>query len=194
MTESHEKAVAVYCGSSANLPEIYLDAARNLGRELAARGAVLVSGAGRYGLMGAVADAAIAAGGRTHGVIPRFMVERGWQHDGMDVLDVVPDMHTRKARMAELAHGCIAMPGGVGTLDELIEILDLRQLDVYKGNIVILNINDYYAPLLSMLATGMQQGFIPTGHSRLYKVASSVTEAVEFALEPHSHVDITAKF
>lgn len=194
MTESQTKAVAVYCGSSANLPEIYLESARSLGRELAGHGAVLVSGAGRYGLMGAVADAAIAAGGCTHGVIPQFMVDRGWQHDGMDVLDVVPDMHTRKARMAELAYGCIALPGGVGTLDELIEILDLRQLGIYKGNIVILNINDYYAPLLSMLATGMQQGFIPAGHNELYKVASSVTEAVELALKPHRDIDIRAKF
>lgn len=194
MRELHTKAVAVYCGSSANLSEIYLEAARSLGRELALHGAVIVSGAGRYGLMGAVADAAIAAGGRTHGVIPQFMVDRGWHHDGMDVLDIVPDMHTRKARMAELAHGCIALPGGVGTLDELIEILDLRQLNIYKGNIVIFNLNDYYAPLLSMLATGVQQGFIPAGHNKLYKVASSVSEAVAFALEPHSDIDITAKF
>jgi len=194
MKESQDMAVAVYCGSSANLPEIYLDAAATLGRELASRGVTLVSGAGRFGLMGAIADAAIAAGGRTHGVIPQFMVDRGWQHDGMDVLDVVADMHSRKARMAELADACIALPGGVGTLDELIEILDLRQLGEYKGNIVILNINDYYAPLLSMLATGVQQGFIPADHSRLYKVASSVTEAVRFALEPKEDITVSAKF
>lgn len=194
MKESQDMAVAVYCGSSANLPEIYLDAAATLGRELASRGVTLVSGAGRFGLMGAIADAAIAAGGRTHGVIPQFMVDRGWQHDGMDVLDVVADMHSRKARMAELADACIALPGGVGTLDELIEILDLRQLGEYKGNIVILNINDYYAPLLSMLATGVQQGFIPADHGRLYKVASSVTEAVRFALEPKEDITVSAKF
>lgn len=194
MKELDELAVTVYCGSSAHLAPIYLESAAELGRALAARGVTLVSGAGHSGLMGAVADAAIAAGGRTHGVIPQFMVDRGWNHAGMDVLDIVPDMHTRKARMAELAYGCIAMPGGVGTFEELMEIITWRQLGLFRGNVVILNINDYYAPLLSLFHQGIQEGFIPADHFRLFSVASSVGEAVEFALAPCRHIKVSPKF
>ncbi len=194
MNETRELAVTVYCGSSAHLAPIYIDAAAELGRTLAAHGATLVSGAGHSGLMGAVADAAIAAGGRTHGVIPQFMVDRGWHHPGMDVLDIVPDMHRRKARMAELSYGCIALPGGVGTFEELMEIITWRQLGLYDGNVVILDIDGYYAPLLSMFAKGVEEGFIPADHRTLFNVASSVGEAVDMALAPHTAADVSPKF
>lgn len=184
----------MYCGSSSRLGAVYLEAAALLGRMLAGRGVTLVSGSGRNGLMGAVADAAIAAGGRTHGVIPQFMVDRGWHHTGMDVLDITPDMHSRKARMAELAYGCIALPGGVGTLEELMEIITWRQLGLYHGNIVILNINNYYAPLLSMFAKGVEDGFIPANHCNLFKVASTVEEAVDYALAPYEDIEPAPKF
>ena len=194
MKNAEGLAVTVYCGSSAHLAPIYLDSAAALGRMLAERGVTLVSGSGRNGLMGAVADAAIAAGGRTHGVIPQFMVDRGWHHTGMDVLDIVPDMHSRKARMAELSYGCIALPGGVGTLEELLEIITWRQLGLYHGNVVILDINNYYAPLLSMMAKGIEQGFIPADHTKLFDVASTVAEAVDYALAPRRDIEVAPKF
>ena len=192
--ETDEVCVTVYCGSSAHLAPIYLESAALLGRMLAERGATLVSGAGRSGLMAAVADGAIAAGGRTIGVIPQFMVDRGWNHTGMAELEIVPDMHTRKKRMAELAHGCIALPGGVGTFEELMEIITWRQLGLYHGNIVILNLNNYYAPLLSMFEQGIQEGFMPADQYRLFKVASSVEEAIDYALASDTDVKVSNKF
>lgn len=194
MKELTELAVTVYCGSSAKLAPIYLESATLLGKTLAERGATVVSGAGRSGLMAAVADGAIAAGGRTHGVIPQFMIDRGWGHPNMDTLDVVPDMHRRKARMAQLAYGCIAMPGGIGTFEELMEIITWRQLGLFRGNIVILNINNYYAPLLSLFEQGIQEGFMPADHYNLFRVASSVEEAVDFALEPRKDIIVSPKF
>ena len=194
MKELKELAVTVYCGSSAKLAPIYLESATRLGKVLAERGATVVSGAGRSGLMAAVADGAIAAGGRNHGVIPQFMIDRGWGQPNMDTLDVVPDMHSRKARMAELAYGCIAMPGGIGTFEELMEIITWRQLGLFCGNIVILNINNYYAPLLSLFDRSIQEGFMPSDHYKLFRVASSVEEAVDFALAPRKDIIVSPKF
>ncbi len=194
MKELKELAVTVYCGSSAKLAPIYLESATRLGKALAERGATVVSGAGRSGLMAAVADGANTAGGRNHGVIPQFMIDRGWGHPNMDILDVVPDMHSRKARMAELAYGCIALPGGIGTFEELMEIITWRQLGLFCGNIVILNINNYYAPLLSLFDRSIQEGFMPSDHYRLFRVASSVEEAVDFALAPRKDIIVSPKF
>ena len=115
--------ITVYGASSGQLPQTYIDAAAALGKLMAERGHTLVNGAGRTGLMGAAADACLAAGGRAVGVIPDFMVEQGWQHTGMTELVVTPDMHRRKEQMAEMSDACVALPGGVGTLEELLEII-----------------------------------------------------------------------
>lgn len=176
------KGITVYCASSTDLVPEYFAAARYLGEEIARRGLTLVTGAGNMGLMGAVNDAAIAAGGRTIGVIPEFMVERGWQHTGLDELIVTSGMHDRKSTMASLAHGVIALPGGIGTFEELCEIITWRQLGLFTGNIVILNINGYYNPLLDMFAAAISQGFMRPDHARLYSVATTPQEAVEMAL------------
>ncbi len=114
--------ITVYSGSSGKVPDAYIGAAKELGRLMAQRGHRLVNGAGRTGLMAAAADACLAAGGEAIGVIPAFMIEQGWQHEAMTSLVVTPDMHRRKERMAELSEACIALPGGVGTLEELLEI------------------------------------------------------------------------
>lgn len=188
-----EKAVTVYCGSSAQLAAVYVEAAEALGRELAHRGAVLVTGAGRTGLMGAVADAALAAGGRVEGIIPQFMVDRGWQHTGLSKLTVTPDMHTRKQLMAA-SHGCIALPGGIGTFEELCEIITWRQLGLFKGNVVIYNVSDYYGSLLSMFAKAIEQGFMRPDHRALYAVASTAAEAAEMALQTHIETEYSPKF
>lgn len=177
-----ERLITVYCGSSSSLAPVFTEAAAALGREIALAGATLVTGAGRTGLMGAVADAAMAAGGRAVGIIPQFMVDRGWQHDGMSELIITPDMHERKQRMAR-SGACIALPGGIGTFEELCEILTWRQLGLYGGNVVIYNVADYYAPFLAMFDRAVSQGFMRPDHRALFKVAATASEAVAMALE-----------
>ena len=117
------KTVCVYCASSTKIDPAYTDAARTLGTLLGSRGIRVVNGAGNMGLMGAVSDAALAAGGRVTGVIPRFMVEQGWHHTGLSELLVTENMHERKQTMLHLADAVIALPGGCGTLEELLEAI-----------------------------------------------------------------------
>lgn len=187
------RKITVYCGSSATLAPVYTEAARDLGRAIAGAGATLVTGAGRTGLMGAVAGAALEAGGRAVGIIPQFMVDRGWQHDGMSELIVTPDMHTRKQLMAE-SYACIALPGGIGTFEELCEIITWRQLGLFKGNVVIYNESDYYGPFLSMFAKAVQEGFMRADHTALFSVATTAREAVELALAEHNPTVFSPKF
>ncbi|EJX06671.1 hypothetical protein EVA_05229 [gut metagenome] len=172
--------ITIYSASSGQVPAVYLDAARELGHLMAARGHVLVNGAGRTGLMGAVADACLEKGGEAVGVIPQFMIEQGWQHLGMSRLEITPDMHRRKERMAELSDACIAMPGGVGTLEELLEIITWKQLGLYLKPIVILNINGFYNPLLELLEKAVSERFMREQHREIWKVATSAEEALDF--------------
>lgn len=181
------KSVCVYCASSSRVDAQYLEAARELGCILAQVGVSVVCGAGRAGLMGALIDGAIENNGEAIGVIPQFMVDNGWHHKGLTRMEVTDSMHTRKQLMARLSCAAIAMPGGCGTLEELLEIITWRQLGLFHGNIVILNINGYYTPLLQMLDNALQQGFMKDEHARLWTVASTPQEAVEQALQ-HSEV------
>lgn len=171
--------ITVYAASSAGLPEVYHTAAARLGTLLAQRGHTLVNGAGHSGLMGAAIDAAIAAGGRTVGVIPEFMIERGWHHTGMSELVITPDMHSRKAAMAARSQACIACPGGVGTLEELLEIITWRQLGLYPHPVVVLNTEEFYAPLLTQFAHCSAEGMLrATDMAQLWHVATTPEEAV----------------
>lgn len=188
-----EKKITVYCGSSDTLPAEYGEAAAWLGREIAAAGATLVTGAGRSGLMGAVENGAIEAGGRVVGVIPRFMHERGWHHTGLDELVITEDMHSRKELMAK-SLACIALPGGIGTLEELCEIITWKQLGLFLGNVVILNIKDYYSPLLSMLGKAVREGFMRADHLNTFSVADNPRQAVELALASSADTDFSPKF
>lgn len=176
---SHQQAVTVYGSSSAVIDDIYKTDARELGRLIALSGRTLVSGGGREGLMGAAIEGAADAGGATVGVLPQFMIERGWNHPKLDRTVATPDMHTRKAEMARLATAAaVAMPGGVGTFDELFEIMTWRQLGLFSGSLVILNTAGYYDPLLAFLDRAASLGFMrPASHS-LYAVASTPAEAV----------------
>ena len=140
-------SVCVYCASSTKIPPVYFDAAKELGRLLGERKLRVVNGAGNIGLMCAVSDAALAAGGTVTGVIPHFMVEQDWYHKGLTELIEVETMHERKQLMANLSDAVIALPGGCGTLEELLEIITWKQLGLYLNPIVILNINHYYDPL-----------------------------------------------
>lgn len=190
---NQSQAICVYCASSANIAQCYIDAATELGSIISLSGYSTVCGAGRSGLMGALIDGALQANGDTIGVIPRFMVDNGWQHKGLTRLEVTEDMHERKQRMAMLATGVIALPGGCGTLEELLEIITWRQLGLYSGNIVILNINGYYDPLLQMLDNATAQGFMKVDHARLWQVAETPSQAVELAIAANNDV-FTSKY
>lgn len=167
------KAVAVFCGARHGNRREYEAAAREMGAELAARGLALVYGGGHVGLMGVVADACLAAGGRVVGVIPQFMVERELAMDGLTELHVTDSMHTRKALMAERADAFIALPGGFGTLDELFEILTWRQIGLHDKPIGLLNTAAYYAELTGFIARAIGDGFVGERESRLLQVADT---------------------
>lgn len=189
-----DKAITVYCASSVTIDESYFKAAIKLGTEIAKRGVTLVTGAGSMGLMGAVNDAAMSAGGTTIGVIPQFMVDRGWHHKGLSKLEITDSMHSRKKIMADLSVGAIALPGGIGTFEELLEIITWRQLGLYDGNIVIYNVNGYYDNLLAMLDTAIDQKFMKPDHSHLWQVADDAAEAVDMALNTNINKSFSAKF
>lgn len=148
-----KRNVTIYCASSADAPERFVAAARELGRLCASAGLGTVTGAGASGLMGAVVDGTLSvAGGRAIGVIPGFMVDRGWQNPRMTECHVTDDMYSRKRLLAQLGSGAIALPGGVGTLDELMDLLCQCQLGLYHHPVVILNIDGFYDGLLGQFA------------------------------------------
>ena len=147
-------SVCVYCASSTKIDSVYFDAARELGTLLGQRQIRLINGAGNMGLMSAVSDAALRAGGEVTGVIPRFMVEQGWHHTGLTQLVEVESMHQRKKTMADLSDAVIALPGGCGTLEELLEIITWKQLGLYLNPIVILNVKNYFDPAREAPAGG----------------------------------------
>lgn len=175
--------ITVYAASSGQIPQTYRDAAAELGTLLARRGHTLINGAGRTGLMGASIDACMAEGGTSVGVIPRFMLEQEWQHKGMSELIVTPDMHTRKETMASRSDACIACPGGVGTLEELLEMITWKQLGLYLKPIVVLNIDGFYNPLLELFEHCIEQRFMRPQHSEIWQVAATPTEAVRLCEE-----------
>ena len=154
------RSIAVYCGSSPGSNPAFRLAAEALGRNLAQAGCTLVYGGSHAGLMGAVADAALAAGGKVIGVIPDALVSREVAHRGLSELQVVRSMHERKARMNELAEAFVALPGGIGTLDEIIEMFTWTQLGIHRKPCAFLNIDGYYDNLLAFLHTMVAQGFL----------------------------------
>jgi uncharacterized protein (TIGR00730 family) len=166
--------LCVFCGSRAGIRPAYRAMAEALGRTLAARGIELVYGGGNVGLMGVVADACLAAGGRVTGVIPAALMEWEVGHRGLTQLEVVDSMHSRKARMAELADGFIALPGGLGTFEELFEMLTWAQLGFHAKPVALLDVEGYYAPLVQLVARGMDEGFMKPENRGLLLHASEV--------------------
>ncbi len=154
------KSIGIFCGSSAGEHPLYLETARLVGRTLAQQGLALVYGGGKVGLMGAVADAALEAGGVVIGVMPRGLVEREIAHRGLTELHVVEDMHERKTKMAALADGFIALPGGAGTLEEIFEQWTWAQLGIHEKPCAFLNIKGYYDPLQAMVDNMVREGFM----------------------------------
>ncbi len=152
--------VCVFCGSRTGVRPTYVESARAMGRALARKGIGLVYGGGSIGLMGAMADAALAAGGEVVGVIPGALDAREVGHHGLTRLEVVPSMHARKARMAELADAFVALPGGIGTLEELAEILTWAALGMHAKPIGLLDVDGYFDRLLAFLAHAEGEGFL----------------------------------
>ncbi len=175
-------SVCVYCASSTQIADKYFRAAEELGRLIARRGLRLVTGAGRLGLMNAVQEAALAAGGHAIGVIPTFMVREGWHHTGLTELIETASMHERKQTMADLSDGVIALPGGCGTMEELLEIITWKQLGLYLNPIIILNIDGFYDALLAQLGKAVEDNFMRAVHADIWRVATTPEEAVELLL------------
>jgi len=153
-------SVCVFCASSIGAKPVYAESARRFGEALAARGIALVFGGGCVGLMGVLADAAIGAGGRAIGVIPRALVEREIAHRGLTTLHVVETMHERKQRMADLADAFVMLPGGFGTWDEFCEMVTWAQLGIHRKPLGVLNVGGYYDPMLAMADRAVADGFV----------------------------------
>lgn len=177
--ELQDKAICIYGASRDSVADRFKHDAYAVGELIARNGMTLVSGGGRGGLMASAINGALSAGGRTVGVLPEFMVEKGWQHEGLSQMIICPDMHTRKRTMAQMSAGVIALPGGVGTLEELMEIITWRQLQLFNGKVVILNTDGFYNPLLEMLAKITELKFMRPSHTSLWTVAESPEAAVE---------------
>ncbi|MBR4721560.1 MAG: TIGR00730 family Rossman fold protein [Muribaculaceae bacterium] len=186
------KTICIYGASSQNCRKEYVDAAFSLGEEIARRGITLVSGGGRSGLMAAAIDGANSLGGTTIGILPRFMHERGWSHAELSEMVLTETMHERKQEMARLADAVIALPGGSGTLEELLEIITWRQLGLYSGQIVLLDTDGYYQPLIHVLDRAIADGFMKEQHRSIWQVAATPAEAVELALTVPT-TDLTPK-
>jgi uncharacterized protein (TIGR00730 family) len=167
LDREREMRICVFCGSSAGNNPLYADAARETGRILAERRIALVYGGGRVGLMGVLADAALNAGGRVIGVIPQSLLAREIQHTGLSELHVTSTMHERKTKMAELADGFIALPGGAGTLEEIFEQWTWAQLGIHHKPCGFLNTNGYFDPLCQMIERMTTEGFLRPEHASM---------------------------
>jgi hypothetical protein len=183
------KSLCVYCGSSSGLTPHYADAARGLAMALVERDIALVYGGGNVGLMGVIADEVMRLGGQTTGVIPTALLNREVGHQGLTRLHVVDNMHERKAMMAELSDGFIAMPGGIGTLEELFEVLTWSQLGIHDKPIGVLNVGGYYDALLAFIQHMVTQGFLKAQQATLLMVEAEAPALLDrfasFEAQPH---------
>jgi uncharacterized protein (TIGR00730 family) len=170
--------VCVFCGSSFGLNPLYKNTADIFGRLMPAHNMKLVYGGGNVGLMGVIADAVMASGGEVIGVIPDFLSRREVAHHGITRLEIVDSMHERKKRMADLADAFVALPGGLGTLEEVAEVLTWRQLGLVSQPVIVLNTNNFFGLLLDQLSKMVQEGFLKSGNLEMLKIASSPQEVI----------------
>ena len=173
------RRVCVFCGSKHGVRPEYTEAARAMGAALAAAGIGLVYGGGRVGLMGEVADAVVAASGEVIGVIPDHMSDKEIAHYGLSDLRIVGSMHERKALMYELSDGFVALPGGLGTLEELFEITTWSQLGLHAKPTGLLDVDGFYTPLVRFLDQLVTEGFVADRHRRLLRVAATPAAMLE---------------
>lgn len=165
--------ICVFCGSSSGAQPAFLAAAADFGRLLAAEGVTLVYGGGNVGLMGEVANAALASGGKVIGVMPTFLRDKELAHQGLSELHIVDSMHSRKALMADLADAFVALPGGFGTFDELFEILTWAQLGVHDKPVGVLDVAGFFRPLHAFIESTVAAGFVKPDNARLLQWADS---------------------
>lgn len=170
------KNICVYCASSTQIDKKYFDQADKLGQIFAQEEINLVFGAGSVGLMGSMADSMIRNGGRTTGVIPQFMVDENWHHTQLTELIVTETMHERKEIMAKMADAAVALPGGCGTLEELLEIITWKQLGIFIKPIVVVNIDGFFDPLLQMLHKAIDEKFMRNEHANIWEVVNCVED------------------
>ena len=181
--DNRVRRVAVYCGSADGNNPVFLDEARALGSAIAAAGLGMVYGGARVGLMGAVADAALAGGAEVIGVLPSVLAGSELAHQGLTRLEIVETMHERKARMVALADAFLILPGGYGTLDELLEILTWAQLKIHAKPCVLINTAGYWNGFLDFLDTAVAAGFLKQRNRDLLLVAETAGEAVAIAAD-----------
>lgn len=178
--------ICVYCASSTKINPVYFEAASKLGALLADNGLQLVYGGGSVGLMGQIANSVLEAGGKVTGVIPGFMCEQEWDHKGLTELIVTDTMHERKEKMAMMADAAVALPGGCGTLEELLEVITWKQLGIFVKPIIIVNIAGYFDPLIEMLHKAVDENFMRDIHKNIWQVVSSPEEVIPaIASAPH---------
>ncbi len=186
MKRSATRRVCVYCASSRQADREYADSAYRLGRLLAENDITIVYGGGSVGSMGALADGALSSGGKVIGVLPQFMYDLEWGHRGLTELRVVNDLHERKRLMIEDVDATVALPGGSGTFEELLETITWKRLGLYLKPIVLVNTRDYYAPLISLLEGSVRERFMDQRHLQMWQVvkrAEEVLEAIQKAPE-----------
>jgi len=173
------KNVCIYCASSDKIDDIYIKDAERLASLLGERKITIINGAGSKGLMQVVSDAALSAGGAVIGIIPEFMYKNGWCHESLTEVIRTETMHERKKIMADMSDAAIALPGGCGTLEELLEIITWRQLGLYSNPVIILNTNNYYAPLLEMFRRAAEENFMQEEQTAFWQVAQTPEEVIE---------------
>ena len=187
------ETIVVYGASSADAEQVFVDAAYQLGGLIAKAGKRLVSGAGSTGLMAAVENGALDAGGVSIGIIPQFMVDNGWLHQGLTETIITPSMHERKNRMAQMADAVVALPGGTGTFEELFEIITWKMLGLFVKPIIILNTDHYYDPLLEMLDRTAERHFMNPVFKKLWAVAETPAQAINLIDSLSDWNDTTSK-
>lgn len=173
------KNICVYCSSSSKIDSKYVETAKKLGIFLADSDMQLIYGGGSVGLMGILADSVLGKGGKVTGIIPKFMVEAEWQHNGLTQLILTESMHERKEKMAAMSDAAIALPGGYGTLEELLEIITWKQLGIYKNPIIIVNVDGYYNSLLAQFKQAADELFIRPKHLEMWTVVETADEALD---------------
>lgn len=178
MTSDSIQNICVYCASSTQIQAAYFDAADRLGKILAGLNINLIYGGGATGLMGRVADSVLESGGKVTGIIPRFMCEEKWEHTGVTELVVTESMHERKEKMAMMADAAVALPGGCGTMEELLEVITWKQLGIFTKPIVILNTNGYYDSLINMLHQAVDENFMRDIHKDIWTVVALPEEII----------------
>lgn len=189
------RSVCVYCGASTRVNAIHKEAARRLGAILASHGLELVYGGGRVGLMGILADAALAAGGKVTGIIPEHIQALEVGHTGLSNLVVVETMHERKRAMIDRSSAFVVLPGGFGTLDETFEILSWKQLRLHDKPVVLVDIDGYWGPLVALIDHVVDQGFAQSGHRRMFTIVSQVEDVLDaLNRQPDPEVRLESKW